>query len=144
MPNSPQSRCKVCSRFIPAWDLHLQCVSHWDRDCSMLTPCNVCRKWTLGQWSYMEETVAREEAKAFLKASESRTGKRCSGEVVPPTDVLGKRPVHDISISPLSCNNRSPEARRRKEALAYARQVGSLADPTTLVGQRVCLHSPTW
>jgi len=73
--------------------------------------------------------------------------------------VLGKRPdrpVHDISISPLSCNNdalvastmyssppnRSPEARRRKEALAYARQVGSLADPTTLVGQGYASSPP--
>ena len=125
----------------------------------MLTPCGVCRKWTSGQWSYVEETVAREEAKAFLKASESRTGGGCSGEAVPPTDVLGKRPdrpVHDISISPLSCNNvalvastmyssppnRSPDARRREEALAYARQVGSLADPTTLMGQGYASSPP--
>jgi len=64
----------------------------------------------------VEETVAREEAKAFLKASEARTGRNCSGEVVPPTDVLGKRPdrpVHDISISPFSpfaCTNDAPVA----------------------------------
>jgi len=104
--NSPQSKCAICFRFHPSWDLHLKCVAHWDRDCSRASPCDVCQVWSPSQWDYVDQTVAREEAKAFLKARGSRPGKRPK---ISPTDVLGGRPkrpkVSDYSYTSTMSNN---------------------------------------
>jgi len=86
MSNSPQSKCQVCRKFIPSWDLHLRCISHWDRDCSRRSPCNVCVVWTEAQWVAVDKSVAKIEAKAIQKASVSATKKT---RKVSPTDVSG-------------------------------------------------------
>ena len=85
------------------------------------------------------QTVAREEAKAFLKASGPKPSRR--RRKVSPTDVSGVRVEKDCydnsDISPpisachddapvasnVSISNpyRSPESRRREEALVFAR-----------------------
>ena len=145
--NSPQSKCAICFRFIPSWDLHLKCVAHWDRDCSRASPCDVCQVWSPSQWDYVDQTVAREEAKAFLKARGSRPGKRPK---ISPTDVLGGRPkrpklsdysyssttmsnnvvnsasAENVSIS--SIHSKSPETRRRAAALKYAKESTDCVD----------------
>ena len=137
----------------------MRCVSHWDRDCSQLSPCDVCRTWSLEKWAYVERTVAREEAKAFLKASEIGSEERRRGKEVPPTDVLGerpRRPDHDISfasddnapacninMNSSSLSNRlSPETRRRQEALVYARKVEPVQGSTAPVGNGYALSPP--
>ena len=142
---TPQSKCSTCRRFIPAWDLHLKCVLHWDRDCTRMAPCDVCVVWTEGQWRAVHATVAKIEAKALLRAAAQTT--KTKGKV-PPMDVSAVRPpkakklklpIHNANyvdnvqddlfyvptaqvgnVSLLS-TSRSPETRRRAEALAYAR-----------------------
>ena len=160
IPNSPQSRCEVCHRSIPGWDLHLKCVSHWDRDCSRLSPYDVCQVWSPWQWDYVDRTVAHEEAKAFLKTLETKPGKRRRKAVL-PTDVSGERTdkvISDNSMSPnfdfcvndapvasnvsFSTSNRSPETRRRREALDYARKTESMEDYVCQVGQGYASSPP--
>jgi len=171
--NSPQSKCATCFRFIPSWDLHLKCVAHWDRDCSRASPCDVCQVWSASQWDYVDHTVAREEAKAFLKARGAKPGKRPK---ISPTDVSGgrpKRPKSDISlpitntmsnvVNPASADivsdssiHRSPETRRRAEALKFARESTPGVDSRSLlspgpnsaggvgvIGDNVVLTTPT-
>ena len=69
-------------------------------------PHPVCQVWSPSQWDYVDQTVAREEAKAFLKARGSRPGKRPK---ISPTDVLGGRPkrpkISDHSFSSTTMSN---------------------------------------
>ena len=130
MSDSPQSRCRVCRKFIPAWDLHLRCIAHWDRDCSKGSPCDVCAVWSDSQWTAVDKAVAKIEAKAVLKVSGQSTKK---ARKVSPTDASGERPAKRTKKSHLSpdtvfynpksfvSSNRSPETKRRETALAYGR-----------------------
>ena len=86
MSGSPQSKCRVCRKFIPAWDLHLRCIAHWDRDCSKQSPCEVCGVWSDSQWAAVDKAVAKIEAKAVQKVSAQSTKK---ARKVSPTDASG-------------------------------------------------------
>ena len=130
MSNSPQSKCRVCRKFIPSWDLHLRCIAHWDRDCSRESPCTVCVVWSEAQWAAVDKSVAKIEAKAVQKASVPAVKK---ARKVSLTDVSVERPAKRAKKSHLSPDtvffnpksnvslNRSPDTRRRETALAYGR-----------------------